>query len=316
MPIRFNDTQLVLLSAASQRDDHCLIPPAGPKRSQVRRAVAKLPEAGLMKEIRAKAGAPVWRRDDETAHAYALKLTAAGLKAIAVDETPPSEEEGERRGGVADPEAEIGSNQAATVSRPDSGAARTPMSPRGGTKIAEVIELLQPRQPPTESEVRNAIERVTVRATRIEIVLSESIASEEQDRRLTFPWTKPSSHRRPAIIQSIGEEQQSERRAMRTKARDSFVKALRASQRWLDELLSDSTQSVKSLAVRERKSKRAIRMTLTLAFLSPVLIEAAMDGRLPRGFSFKRLTDLPMLWSEQWSAVGLREPIQVRAELG
>jgi hypothetical protein len=34
MSINFNDTQLVLLSAASQRDDHCLVPPTGPKRSQ------------------------------------------------------------------------------------------------------------------------------------------------------------------------------------------------------------------------------------------------------------------------------------------
>ena len=27
-----------------------------------------------------------------------------------------------------------------------------------------------------------------------------------------------------------------------------------------------------------------------------------MEGRLPRGFCIKRLTDLPMLWSEQWGA--------------
>src|SRR5208337_4672848 len=47
-------------------------------------------------------------------------------------------------------------------------------------------------------------------------------------------------------------------------------------------------------------------MRLSLAFISPVLVEAAMDGRLPRGFSIKRLTDLPMLWSEQWRAIGLR----------
>ena len=87
MSIKFNDTQLVLLSAASQRDDHCLVPPAGPKRAQAQRAVAKLLEAGLVKEMRAKAGAPIWRRDDETGQTYALKLTAAGAKAIAVDET-------------------------------------------------------------------------------------------------------------------------------------------------------------------------------------------------------------------------------------
>ena len=102
---------------------------------------------------------------------------------------------------------------------------------------------------------------------------------------------------------------------MRTKARDGFVKALRAAHRWLDELLSDPAQSIESLAVREGKSERSIRMTLSLAFLSPVLAEAAMDGRLPRGFSVKRLTELPMLWSDQWGALGLREPIQAQAEL-
>ena len=56
-------------------------------------------------------------------------------------------------------------------------------------------------------------------------------------------------------------------------------------------------------------------MTLSLAFMSPVLAEAAIEGRLPRGFSVKRLTDLSMLWSEQWRAIGLQAPAQVRAEL-
>ena len=35
----------------------------------------------------AKPGAPVWRRDDEAGQSYALKLTAAGAKAIAIDES-------------------------------------------------------------------------------------------------------------------------------------------------------------------------------------------------------------------------------------
>ena len=38
-----------------------------------------------------------------------------------------------------------------------------------------------------------------------------------------------------------------------------------------------------------------------------------MEGRLPRGFCIKRLTDLPMLWSEQWGAIGLQAPAQVRS---
>src|SRR5271166_394278 len=126
MSIICNDTQLVLLSAASQRDDHCLVPPAGPKRAQAQRAVAKLVEAGLVKEIRAKAGGPIWRRDDETG---------------------PSEGEAERRPDhpiiSVDRKAKPGSDPAAAIDRPDSGVAPTPISPRGGTKIAQVIELLQ-----------------------------------------------------------------------------------------------------------------------------------------------------------------------------
>ena len=168
---------------------------------------------------------------------------------------------------------------------------------------------------PSENDVRNAIDRATVSATRIEIVPAESIVVEGQDRVLTLPWTRASSRRRREIIQGVGEAQ-GPLRAMRTKARDSVIGALCNARRCLDELLIDPAQTIESLAKREHKSERSIRMTVSLAFVSPVLAEAAMEGRLPRGFSVKRLTDLPMLWSEQWRAVGLREPIQIRAELG
>ena len=85
-----------------------------------------------------------------------------------------------------------------------------------------------------------------------------------------------------------------------------LIAALRDARRWLDELLIEPAQTIESFAMREHKSERSIRMTVSLAFVSPVLPEAALEGRLPRGFSVKRLTDLPMLWSEQWRAVGLR----------
>ena len=132
---------------------------------------------------------------------------------------------------------------------------------------------------------------------------------------MTLPSSRTPSRRRREIIENIDKLKQSQR-AMRTKARDGFVKALRAAHRWLAELLSDPNQSIETLALREGKSERSIRMTLSLAFLSPVLAEAAMEGRLPRGFCVKRLTDLPVLWSEQWRAIGLRAPAQAQAEIG
>ena len=157
MTIKLNDTQLVLLSAASQREDHCLAPPEGSRRAQAQRAVGKLLEAGLLKEIRVKAGAPIWRRNDETGQTYALKLTTAGVKAIAVGETMPSEGEAELRPDhptiAVDPKPEPDSDPAPAIDKPNDGVASTPTSPRGGTKVARVIELLQRRDGATLDEL-------------------------------------------------------------------------------------------------------------------------------------------------------------------
>ena len=88
-------------------------------------------------------------------------------------------------------------------------------------------------------------------------------------------------------------------------ARAAFAQALRHAHRWLDELTRDPEQSIEKLAIRESKSERSIRMTLSLAFVAPPIVAAAIEGRLPRGFGVKRLMDLPMAWSQQWTALGL-----------
>jgi hypothetical protein len=97
---------------------------------------------------------------------------------------------------------------------------------------------------------------------------------------------------------------------MRANARAILIEALRDAHRWLDELLSDPRLTSESIASREDKSERSIRMTLSLAFLAPEIVKAAVEGRLPRGFGLKRLVDLPMAWSDQWRALGLQAPTQ------
>ena len=63
------------------------------------------------------------------------------------------------------------------------------------------------------------------------------------------------------------------------------------------------------------EQREKLRRLVALAERGRLGEEAAMEGRLPRGFCIKRLTDLPMLWSEQWRAIGLQAPVQFRAEL-
>jgi Protein of unknown function (DUF445) len=72
---------------AAQRNDRCLVAPPNLSDTAARRMADKLIVAGLVKEIRARAGAPIWRSDEDSGQAHALKLTAAGAKAIAVDDS-------------------------------------------------------------------------------------------------------------------------------------------------------------------------------------------------------------------------------------
>ena len=92
---------------------------------------AKLAKLGLVREIEAKPGAPIWRRDD-AGQGYALKLTAAGLKAIAVYEG--AHEATDRRG--AQP-------QAKNFVSPDEGGVPARVAPARGQQAGVVIELLR-----------------------------------------------------------------------------------------------------------------------------------------------------------------------------
>ena len=133
MNVKLTDAQLVMMSAAAQRKDRCLSAPATIKGAALRKVGVKLAKLGLAREIEPKAGAPIWRRDD-AGRAYALKLTAAGLKAIAVDEGSQA---------TIEP-SEAPQPQAKNVASPDEGGHPAQMAaPRDGSKLAQVIEHLQ-----------------------------------------------------------------------------------------------------------------------------------------------------------------------------
>src|SRR5437764_12822328 len=86
------DTHLVMLSAASQRDDRGVELPANIKGEAGRKVVAKLVRAGLLEEVRAAGSLPVWRRDDDSG-AMARRITKHGLAIELEDEAAPAPED-------------------------------------------------------------------------------------------------------------------------------------------------------------------------------------------------------------------------------
>jgi hypothetical protein len=134
MSAKLTDTQLVMLSAAALRHDRCLVVPQNLKGSAAQKVAAKLIGAGLAKEGKAKPGAPVWRRDEQAGQSFSLKLTAAGAKAIAIDDSS-AHGEGTEDGGHHE--------QAAASETAIARLTQAPSVPRDGTKLAQIIELLR-----------------------------------------------------------------------------------------------------------------------------------------------------------------------------
>jgi hypothetical protein len=97
---------------------------------------------------------------------------------------------------------------------------------------------------------------------------------------------------------------------MRTKPRALLIKALGDAHRWLDELTTNRDQTIEAIAAREGQTERWVRRILSLAFLCPPLVRAGVEGQLPCGFGVKRLMDLPLIWADQWTELGLKPPIK------
>jgi Protein of unknown function (DUF3489) len=136
MSTKLTETQLVILSAAAQRDDRCLTAPKGLKGASAQKVTSKLIAAGLVKEIKAKPGMAVWRRDEAEGQSFALKLTAAGMKSIAVEDE-----------GDAPVATTVHSEPPMLAEGANSHTERSPAiskaPPREGTKMARVVGLLQ-----------------------------------------------------------------------------------------------------------------------------------------------------------------------------
>jgi hypothetical protein len=160
MSIKLSDTQLVMLSAGAQREDRCLVAPPTLKGGAAQKVATKLISAGFVEEIEAKAGAPIWRRDNETGQAYALKLTAAGAKAIGIDESAESENDDNVGGALENANqaaipTKLEAQHAAPANANEPLPAR-PSVPRSGSKLARVIELLQRNHGATIEELMAA----------------------------------------------------------------------------------------------------------------------------------------------------------------
>jgi len=164
------------------------------------------------------------------------------------------------------------------------------------------------------SAIAEVIDRIDVHKDRLAIRLRSqenpgtiNLAHNNEptdDRFLSIAWQKPPFKRFREILLPHGSSRK-EVRPERPERRLRLVSAIARGRRWLDEIVSGSVTNAEQIALRERCSVPQVNMTISLAFLAPNLVRAAVEGRLPRGINIERLRDAPAEWSRQFEVLGL-----------
>ena len=186
---------------------------------------------------------------------------------------------------------------------------RVPAADIEALVVRSVREHLKPAAPINDrSLIDTHVARVEVQPEQLVIHLARAKAPDRQradgDNILNVRWRKRPSTRRREILLPAGLSPQ-HARPIRSETRALLVASIARGRRWLDELLADANANAESIAKRERCSIRKVNITISLAFLAPDLVTAAIAGRLPHGMGVARLTDMPAEWSRQHQMLGL-----------
>jgi site-specific DNA recombinase len=123
---------------------------------------------------------------------------------------------------------------------------------------------------------------------------------------LLIPWTKPPPKRFKEILLPAAVEWH-RMRPIKFERRAALLISIARGRAWLDEIVAGTT-TVEQIAVCQKCSVRHVTMTISMAFIAPGLVKAAIDGRLPRGLGVAALRDAPEEWSLQFERLGLAPP--------
>jgi hypothetical protein len=140
--MKLTDTQLLLLSKATQHDGFVLVPP-NLKGAVAAKVFKPLLENGLIQEVPSTPDMPAWRRDEVEGRSYALVITSEGRGAINAAEDGAGEQP--EQPAPAEPAAKARAAAipaAAKVTKRKSVAQEKEASPRAGSKLARVMTML------------------------------------------------------------------------------------------------------------------------------------------------------------------------------
>jgi hypothetical protein len=159
----------------------------------------------------------------------------------------------------------------------------------------------------TREVIESVVAKIEVRKTQLAIHLKgddgpDGIDAAPSNRIVLVPWRKPSKPARQILLPANTPEHRT--RTMKAERRSVLIRAIGRGRLWLQDIV-DGRTTIDGLAAKQKCSIRQINMTISLAFLAPTLVTAAVEGRFPRGIGVAALRDAPAEWSQQMGRLGL-----------
>jgi site-specific DNA recombinase len=188
--------------------------------------------------------------------------------------------------------------------REDAGSVPRVPAPEIEATVVEALKNLSKAKQKASSRAAKPIEshgqlieghlsKIIVRDGEIEILLRGDTDSRRDP--IVVRWSPPPTTRRREIVvpdgaSSIGGQ------PIRWEARAKLIEGIAKARLWVDDLIAQRIESTAEIAKRDGCSERCVRMMLGLAFLSPAIVQAAVDGSLPKGVGLTRLSNAPARW--------------------
>jgi site-specific DNA recombinase len=208
-------------------------------------------------------------------------------------------------------------SQAVLQGKPQSSVGRVPATEVEAFVMAALRNHLSASYPAEELPenelelLERHLERVTLASNHLELRLRQIVETAQADNpghniaggtTITVPWNSPL----PAAVKGIIHVP-AHNTPMKSSRRESLLMAIANARNWVDELANGRVGSFAVLARREGKTERHIRLLLPLAFLSPRIVSALLDGTAPADLTITALARaLPWSWAEQERRLGLR----------
>lgn len=196
-----------------------------------------------------------------------------------------------------------------------SGSVSAERVPALQSSAQDLMRALESEAPNTRNElIKTFIPKITVshEALNIEVAPDALLNLLMSDRGAV-------SHTQLSETQTISVSHQLKRRGVETRivingehkqprgVDANLIKLIAEATFWMEDLTSGKYGSISELADGLKLDRNEVSRTLPLAYLSPAIVTSILEGSQPADLTandLKRLTNLPMNWAEQASALG------------